>query len=164
MALLDTLSVVDIFLSLRTTFHNKDGDEIFNTKAMARKYFCSLRSIQDILLILPLNYLVKSVSQPVGMGFLAIKAFKLAKYISFMGNPIIMSITNSRSVKFTILFLNLFYIIYCCSLSLIILTPWDMWKPPLFYELEADDMPTYSSQFHRMMVAFYYTSVNYLGD
>ncbi len=98
------------------------------------------------------------------MLLVSFKAFKLLRYFSFGRNSLVRSVDKDRWLKFAALFVNLGFLIYFLSLWLLVVTAWDTWLPPLFYEVEVAGQEVYESSFHRLLVSFYYTTILVLGD
>jgi len=61
-SLIDIFFACDIVVNFRTTFVNKYGEEVTDTKKIARKYIFGGRFIIDFLAVVPVKY-IKIVSE-----------------------------------------------------------------------------------------------------
>ena len=57
-SIIDFVFYLDIILNLRTTFMTKSGEEIMNSKEIAKRYILQGTFLVDVLSILPLNAVI----------------------------------------------------------------------------------------------------------
>ena len=61
--IIDVMFLLDIIVSFRTTFYNKHGEEVFDTKKIAINYIFGGRFIIDFLSTVPLDDMVPGSSK-----------------------------------------------------------------------------------------------------
>ena len=60
--LIDLLFLMDIFVNFRTTFYNKEGDEVFDGKMIAKHYVMGGRFTIDAIATIPFDWMGGSVT------------------------------------------------------------------------------------------------------
>ena len=79
---IDLLFLLDIVVNFRTTFYDKDGDEIFDAKIIAKNYALGGRFTIDALATIPFDYMGGSVALKI-FGLLKLaRITRISKIIS----------------------------------------------------------------------------------
>lgn len=133
MLLMDCVSLADIVIGFRSSFYNKEGDEIKTGCGMARHYLYSKRFKLDLLHFLPFNYLALRNRTSLGMLMISLKSFKFLYFFLSNHYKFLIGIEKNKFIKLSFLFFSLSFIMFFCSYIWITLTAWSDWIPPLFF-------------------------------
>jgi len=84
---IDIIFLIDIFVNFRTTYFNKQGEEIKDARLIAKRYAFGGRFIVDLLAVLPLSELYSGDSKMLSLCFDLFGVLKLIR-ISRIGKII----------------------------------------------------------------------------
>ena len=152
----DSIFVLDIFFNFRTTYFDKEGDEIYEWRSIARRYIKSGKLVIDLLATVPVEYFVSG-------EVTFVQLLQLLKIIRVRRLPFIISRSNLREesknvfkVLQLIFILVLIYHLSSC-LWVVVITQSEVWIPPVdFIDYTKSDYFN-ESIIKRYLLAVYYS-------
>ncbi len=152
----DSVFVMDIIINFRTTFFDREGDEIYDCKSIARRYVKSGKLIIDLLATVPVEYFVSG-------EVTFVQLLQLLKIIRVRRLPFIISRSNLREesknvfkVLQLIFILVLIYHLSSC-LWVVVIAQSEVWIPPVdFIDYTKSDYFN-ESIIKRYLLAVYYS-------
>jgi len=157
-AIIDLNFFFDIILTFRTTTYDKDGEEIFDWKKIAKNYLMG-RFFIDFISTIPLDQLG---NLPALQTFQLLKLLRLSRI-----SKIIKNLAMKEDIKIWIKVLNvwfmLFIYLHCLAwLDFLIVNDRQQWVPPLWY-VSAASNDLYTSGIVRQYAISFYISILMFG-
>ena len=152
----DSIFVLDILINFRTTYFDKEGDEIYEGRSIAKRYIKSGKLVIDLLATVPVEYFVTG-------QVTFVQLLQLLKIIRVRRLPFIISRSNLREesknvfkVLQLIFILVLIYHLSSC-LWVVVISQSEVWIPPVdFIDYTKSDYFN-ESIIKRYLLAVYYS-------